>query len=175
MPSHHPATPGLATGSLSPWWLQPPSGRFTSRCGPCLRGSGISPGGLERLRLGVVFQLVRSQPPPSPWRLGVVSAFVSFLQCAGPSRQVGGRNASQPVIKQPVATLLLFQAGSNAMGRSCCITSLPSRAALASFINVHLLGTAGAGSSKFTVCMDNVAQTQHVSNGLVCSVEFCRT
>lgn len=87
----------------------------------------------------------------------------------------GGRNASQPVIKQPVATLLLFQAGSNAMGRSSCITSLPSRSALASFINVRLLGTAGAGSCKFTVCMDNVAQTQHVWNGLVCSLEFCRT
>lgn len=103
---------------------------------------------------------------------GVVNAFVSFLQCAGLSRQVGGRNASQPVIKQPVATLLLFQAGSNAMGRSSCITSLPSIPALTSFVNVHLLGTAGAGSRKFTVCMNNVAQTQHVSNDLVCSLEF---
>lgn len=101
--------------------------------------------------------------------------FVSFLQCAGQSRQAEGRNASQPVIKQPVATLLLFEVGSNAMVRSFCITSLLSRPALASFINAHLLGTAGAGSSKFTVCMDNVAQTQHVSNDLVCSLEVGRT
>ncbi|KAH0508155.1 Neutral alpha-glucosidase AB [Microtus ochrogaster] len=64
-------------------------GRFASRCGPCLLwGFWISPGGLERLKLGAPFRLGRSQPPPLPWRLVVVNASASVLQCSGPSRQV---------------------------------------------------------------------------------------
>lgn len=119
-------------------------GRFTSRCGPCLWGSWISSGGLERLKLGAPFRLGLSQPPPLPWRLAVVNASASFLQCSGPSRQVEGRNASQPVIKQPVATLLLFQAASTAVARLSCITLLPSSPALTSFVYARLVGTTGA-------------------------------
>lgn len=146
MPSHHPATSGLATGSLSPW-RRPLATASQRQIHESLRPLSVGflnlAGWLRKVEDGC--RLVRSQPPPLPWRFGVVSAFVSFLQCAGLSRQVGGRSASQPVGKQPVATLLLFQAGSNTVGRSSCITSLPTRPALASFMNVHLPGTAGAG------------------------------
>lgn len=128
-------------------------------------------GWFRELKLGTLLRLGLSQPPSFPWRLVVVNAFATFLQRAGPSGQIGGRNASQPVIKQPVATLL-FQAGSAAMGRLFSVTFLSSPPALTSFNNVRLLGTARTGSSKFTVCMDNVAQTQHVSSGLVCALEF---
>lgn len=146
MPSRHPATPGLA-GAL------------------CPRGGGLSlrrqiRESLRPLSVGLLdlagwlrkseagcSRLGRSQPPPLPWRLVVVNASASFLQCSGPSRQVEGRNASQPVIKQPVATLLLFQAASTTVPRSSCITLLPSSPALTSFVYARLVGTTRAGIS----------------------------
>lgn len=99
-----------------------------------------------------------------PWRLAAVNAAASFLQCAGPSGRGTRRGRASGNAACSWQSGLLYP--------SCFPpTRAPDPALPLSSSRGHQpwlvrcsrsLGTAGAGSSKFTVCLDDVAQTQHV-------------
>lgn len=114
----------------------------------------------------------RSQPPPFPGHSRHLT--LPLPSCSERGRQGGGLDAARSPRTHPAALRSFSLAGSTAAGSPACTILLPDRVPAPAlplssrghhtwlFRCSRSLGTAGAGCCKFTVCLDDVAQTQHV-------------
>lgn len=150
---------------------QPSRGRSARRWGPMLL---VLPAPAVKKAAAVRSRWPRPLSAAAvPWQLAAVNAAASFLQCAGPlGRGTRHGPASGNASCCPAAPL----PGWKQRGSSPACSTLPalppeprtlplssSRGYQPWLVRCsRSLGTAGAGSSKFTVCLDDVAQTQHV-------------
>lgn len=141
--------------------------------GPCLWGFPLRPGGSRRPQRCALVGLGRSAAA-LPWRLAAVNAAASFLQCAGPSGwgpRGGpastsllpcGPSAGLEAPRPAVPPALPFLSSPESPG-PCPALPLSSRGHRPGLVRCSRSpGTAGAGSSKFTACLDDVAETPHV-------------